>query len=62
MESTCNIAADLISILMHLKQSDTGSLYHKIFCFYRTRVRSLVMLVSDSLTESLLFSKLAGLV
>ena len=30
--------------------------------FYRTRVQSLVMLFSDSLTHSLLFSKLDGLV
>ena len=36
--------------------------FHNPIHFYRTRVRSLVMLVNDSLTHWLLFSKLDGLV
>ena len=61
--SVCTSNLDAVKLYINLKMAVQLMLK---FSFYRTRVRSLVMLVSDSLTHSLthslLFSKLDGLV
>ena len=44
--------------MLQLCRGTLDSVTVSLFVFYRTRVRSLVMLVSDWLTHSLLFSKL----